>query len=167
MSTKSFAQPAEAEIRAFLAHSPLPVVIDIGATWCQPCHMQRPFVHKLAAELASRIDVIEVDADANKALTEEWNVDAFPTLLFWRADTIADRLVGFEGYAATRAAFEKFAGIAPAPAPSAREQDFVAAIEKAQAHMEAAVAPATEAFQTLWAPNRPILESFRTALEAE
>src|SRR5262245_52217838 len=98
MSTKSFAQPAGGEIRALLAASPLPVVIDIGASWCPPCHMLRPFVHKLAAELAGHVAVIEVDADANAALIDEWKVDAFPTLLFWRHNAIADRLVGFEGY---------------------------------------------------------------------
>src|SRR5262245_40045508 len=37
--------------------SPMPVLVDAWAAWCQPCHELAPVIDELASEMAGRIRV--------------------------------------------------------------------------------------------------------------
>lgn len=64
--------------------APIPVVVDLWATWCAPCRMVSPALERVARELAGRIKLVKVDVDAAPRVAERFSVQAVPTLLLMK-----------------------------------------------------------------------------------
>lgn len=84
----SFAQDVE--------QSPIPVLLDLWAEWCGPCHMLAPIVEELSAELAGRVKVAKLNIDENPRTAARFGVRSIPTLLVLRHGSEIDRLVGVQ-----------------------------------------------------------------------
>ena len=59
----------------------VPVVIDLWATWCQPCTQLSPVLEKLAGEYGGRLLVAKVDVDANPQIGQAFGVQSIPTVV--------------------------------------------------------------------------------------
>ncbi|MEU0971065.1 thioredoxin [Streptomyces sp. NPDC005917] len=95
--------------------SSVPVVVDLWATWCGPCHMVSPALEKVAADLAGRIKLAKVDIDRNPRLARRFEVQAVPTLLVLDHGEIVARQAGAAPAPALRKWVEQsIAGRAPA-----------------------------------------------------
>ena len=64
--------------------APIPVVVDLWATWCAPCRMVSPALERVAHELAGRIKLVKVDVDAAPRVAQRFSVQAVPTLLLMK-----------------------------------------------------------------------------------
>src|SRR5947209_8650621 len=51
----------DATFSAEVEGSPLPVLLDMWAPWCQPCRMIAPVVDDLATEMAGRVRVAKIN----------------------------------------------------------------------------------------------------------
>ena len=58
----------------------VPVVLDLWATWCEPCKQLSPVLEKLAEEYAGRILLGTVDVDANPQLARAFQVQSIPSV---------------------------------------------------------------------------------------
>jgi thioredoxin 2 len=68
------------------------VLVDLWATWCQPCRMVSPALEELARERAGRLKLVKVDVDKAPAVATRFEVRAVPTLLVMRnGDVIAQQ----------------------------------------------------------------------------
>ena len=76
--------------------SPLPVLLDLWAAWCGPCHMLAPTIEKLARELAGKVRVAKLNIDENPATAAKFDVRSIPTLLVFRNGSEVERLVGVQ-----------------------------------------------------------------------
>ena len=76
--------------------SPIPVLLDLWAEWCGPCHMLAPVVDQLSAELAGLIRVAKLNIDENPETAARFGVRSIPTLLVLRDGHEIDRLVGVQ-----------------------------------------------------------------------
>jgi thioredoxin 2 len=74
--------------------SPVPVIVDLWATWCGPCRMVSPTLEKLATERAGEIKLVKVDVDAAEQLSRRFEVRAVPTLLVLRDGAVIGRQPG-------------------------------------------------------------------------
>src|SRR5215211_2673198 len=74
--------------------SPLPMLLDMWAAWCGPCHMIAPVIEQLATELAGRIRVGKLNIDENRQVAARFGVRSIPTLLVLKDGREIDRLVG-------------------------------------------------------------------------
>ena len=74
--------------------SDLPVLLDLWAPWCGPCHMIAPVVEKMAGDYAGRLKVAKLNVDDNPRTAGSLGVQGIPTLLIFRAGKVVDRIVG-------------------------------------------------------------------------
>ena len=69
-------------------------VVDFWATWCPPCRLLKPLLHKIAGE-HPEIQLLTVDTEENPDLPTEYEVTNLPTVLFIKNWEIIDSFVGF------------------------------------------------------------------------
>ena len=81
---------------ADVERSPLPVLLDMWATWCGPCKILAPVIEELAVDLAGRVRVGKLDVDENPATAARFGVRSIPTLLVLRDGRELDRIVGVQ-----------------------------------------------------------------------
>ncbi len=74
--------------------SPVPVLVDLWATWCLPCQTVSPALEQLAHDLAGRIKLVKVDVDRAPGLAQRFEVQAVPTLLLLDDGRVVAREVG-------------------------------------------------------------------------
>jgi thioredoxin 2 len=74
--------------------SSLPVLLDMWAEWCGPCHMLAPVIEQLSEELAGRIVVAKLNVDENPRTAARFNVRSIPTLLLLKNGQETNRIVG-------------------------------------------------------------------------
>ncbi|MCX7522144.1 tetratricopeptide repeat protein [Microbacterium sp. STN6] len=68
----------------------VPVIVDLWATWCEPCKQLSPVLEKLVAEYAGRFVLVTIDVDANPQLAQAFQAQSVPTV----AAIIGGRPVG-------------------------------------------------------------------------
>ena len=64
------------------------ILVDFYASWCPPCQRLAPEYTKAAAALVekgSSIKLAKVDAEAEQALSERFEIEGFPTLKYFRS----------------------------------------------------------------------------------
>jgi putative thioredoxin len=59
----------------------VPVIIDLWATWCQPCKQLSPVLERLAEEYAGRFLLAKVDVDANPRLGQVFQAQSIPMVV--------------------------------------------------------------------------------------
>lgn len=59
----------------------VPIVIDLWASWCQPCKTLGPILEKLAAEFGGRFLLAKVDVDANPQIAAAFQVQSIPSVV--------------------------------------------------------------------------------------
>ena len=76
--------------------SAAPVLLDLWADWCGPCHMLAPTIDQLSTEMAGRVKVAKLNIDENPATADRFGVRSIPTLLVLKGGAEVDRLVGVQ-----------------------------------------------------------------------
>ncbi|WBB65349.1 thioredoxin domain-containing protein [Micromonospora sp. WMMD812] len=71
-----------------------PVVVDVWAEWCPPCHAISRSLAELAEEFAGRLTIVTLNSDENPETTRRYRVLSLPTLLVFRRGELVGSLVG-------------------------------------------------------------------------
>lgn len=77
-------------------NSPLPVLIDMWADWCGPCHAIAPVIDQIAAEMNGRVRVVKMSVDHNPATASRLRIQSIPALVIYKDGREVDRLVGVQ-----------------------------------------------------------------------
>lgn len=110
----------DADFAARVLQSPLPVLVDIWAAWCQPCVTLKPVMQRLAENYSGRATVLTLDADTNLETVTAYDVRALPTVLLFDRGALVSRQTGAQSLATYSALLDaqlaaRRAGVAPQP----------------------------------------------------
>ena len=70
------------------------VLVDIWATWCNPCRTLLPIIEEVSTDYHGKLSVGKLDADENMELAKELNVRSLPTILIYKDGEVVDRSTG-------------------------------------------------------------------------
>ena len=59
----------------------VPVVVDLWATWCEPCKQLSPVIEKVVTEADGAVILVTVDVDANPEVASAFQVQSIPTVV--------------------------------------------------------------------------------------
>jgi thioredoxin 2 len=73
---------------------PVPVLVDMWATWCGPCRMVSPALERIATDRRGQLKLVKVDVDKAPRLSQRFEVRAVPTLMVLRDGEVLARQPG-------------------------------------------------------------------------
>ncbi len=59
----------------------VPVIVDLWATWCEPCKQLSPLLEKAIAEADGAVILVTVEVDANPEVASAFQVQSIPTVV--------------------------------------------------------------------------------------
>ena len=71
-----------------------PVVVDVWADWCGPCHALAPQFAAAADALEGKARFVKLDADKNQKIVKQYKVRSLPTILYFKDGELVDRSSG-------------------------------------------------------------------------
>ncbi|MDQ8204426.1 thioredoxin domain-containing protein [Pelagicoccus sp. SDUM812003] len=71
---------SQEEFETAIAANPY-VLLNFNSKWCSPCRRMKPVIQELEEKHADQIKVLEIDADANEALMDQYEVTPVPTFV--------------------------------------------------------------------------------------
>lgn len=83
--------------------STVPVLVDLWAPWCGPCHLVSPALEQLAKDFAGQVKLVKVNVDEAPAISQRFEVRGVPTLLVAQAGEVIARQTGAAPESALRA----------------------------------------------------------------
>lgn len=83
-----------ADFRDKVLDSEIPVLVDFYSDSCVPCKMLSPVLSQLETELAGKLNIYKINAPYEPGLVEEYEVQASPTLIFFKGGAEVSRIRG-------------------------------------------------------------------------
>jgi putative thioredoxin len=71
-----------------------PVLVDLWATWCEPCKTLGPTLEKLAREMQGKFVLAKLDIDQSPEIADAFQVQSVPTVLLLKGGRPVDGFVG-------------------------------------------------------------------------
>ena len=84
-----------------------PVLVDFYSDTCVPCKMLSPVLSQLETELAGKLNIYKVNVGYEQELVDKYEVQASPTLIFFKGGEEVSRLRGMTQKAKLIEEFEK------------------------------------------------------------
>jgi thiol-disulfide isomerase/thioredoxin len=113
-----------AQARDQAAHSGLPILIEVGATWCLPCKKMDATTFRdprIVRLVNTRYVPVKLDGDHDQDLVKNLRVDMFPTVILAHADgSIIRRLSGFQTAEQLLVPLNETVALATGPRPVVR-----------------------------------------------
>lgn len=106
MASPNVINISDADFKAQVLDSDLPVVLDFTAAWCGPCKAIAPYLDQLADAQKGKVKVCKIDIDYNQNTPNQFGVQSIPTLLIFKGGKLVDRRVG----AMSKSAFDNWVG---------------------------------------------------------
>ncbi len=70
------------------------VVVDFGATWCQPCKMLAPIIDELAEQYDGKVKIGKADIDEAQETAAKFGIMSVPTVMYFKGGEVVDTDVG-------------------------------------------------------------------------
>lgn len=87
-------QLSDAAFDEEVSTSPVPVLVEFWAEWCQPCTTMAPVLDSIASEYEGRLRVIRINTDEHPDLARRYDVMSVPTTLTISDGAVRRRMVG-------------------------------------------------------------------------
>jgi putative thioredoxin len=71
-----------------------PVLVDFYAAWCPPCQYLGPVLAEMARNYRGKFLLAKVDVDAERSLSQAYNIKSMPTVILFRDGRSVAQFVG-------------------------------------------------------------------------
>lgn len=78
------------------------VLVDFYADWCAPCKEMKPYLDRISKDMADKVIIVRIDADANTELCKTLKVNALPVLKLYKNEKLIWDNLGFIDEASVR-----------------------------------------------------------------
>lgn len=72
------------------------VIVDFFAEWCVPCDLITRILKELQNEYKDIIKIVKVNVEKEKELTDKYNIQNLPTLLFFKDGELKTNIIGYK-----------------------------------------------------------------------
>ena len=89
--------PIEVDQAAFerhVAHSDLPLLVDVWAPWCGPCRAMAPMFARATEALEPRVQLLKLNSDEAPEISAKFGISGIPTLLLLQKGRELARISG-------------------------------------------------------------------------
>ena len=104
------------------ASKTVPVIVDLWATWCEPCKTLGPTLEKLVVQAAGLVKLVKIDVDANQELAQQLRVQSVPTVFGFKDGQPVDGFAGAQPESEIKVFIERLTGDAKSPIDEALAQ---------------------------------------------
>ena len=80
--------------KGFQYKGKLPAIVDFYADWCGPCRSIAPYLVEFAKEYAGKIIIYKVNIDKCPEVSQAFEIQSIPTLLYLKPNTQPTATVG-------------------------------------------------------------------------
>jgi len=87
----------DADFKAKVLESKLPVIVDFWAPWCGPCRMVSPTIDELAKDYEGKLIVGKMNVDENQVPASQFNVMSIPTVMIFKDGKPIKSIIGAQG----------------------------------------------------------------------
>jgi thioredoxin 1 len=94
MADKTF---TDANFKADVLDSKIPVVVDFWAPWCGPCRIVSPTIEELAKDYEGKVAVGKLNVDENPQTAGTYSVMSIPTVMVFKNGEAVKATVGAQG----------------------------------------------------------------------
>ena len=84
----------DAGLARLVASSPVPVLVDLWATWCGPCRIVAPIVDQVARAYAGRLITVKIDTDRHRATLDALGARGIPAFALYRDGALLSQRSG-------------------------------------------------------------------------
>ena len=85
---------SDADFKKEVLDATEPVLVDFYAEWCGPCKAMAPALEQVAAEMKGKVKVTKINVDENPQVTQQYRIQAMPTLLMFKGGKVVAQNVG-------------------------------------------------------------------------
>ena len=89
--------------------SSVPVFVHFRAPWCGICRLISPILSSFQAEWPGKVHIIDINADENLKLANQYQLKTLPTVLYIKNGKVIHRIEGFKNREDFRARLEDIA----------------------------------------------------------
>lgn len=76
--------------------SSVPVILEFGAEWCQPCKRLEPILEQLAQRWGAKVRFARIDVDESADIAMRYQVMGVPTLILFSGGAARERVTGLQ-----------------------------------------------------------------------
>ena len=67
-----------------VAHSDIPILVDVWAPWCGPCRAMGPTFERAAKQLEPKVRLLKLNVDTAPTIASRLRISSIPTLLLMK-----------------------------------------------------------------------------------